>query len=348
MGPRAPRHRRRLARLQQRFWCVALLAPLSAAGCAGQSGSELGPKGSGPASAHTDSGTPRTPPGDSTAPGLPPRAHCPCDVYRDYQPIHAQVVASQAFPQVGTARYELLAKELLGPAPNPPDELQVGDHFGGYWDGSLGCGGRIQIRDGDDVLAFYRRGMQDGAVCCEYLACEEPCLNALDAQRSNDDDATFNAKREQCEQDCRASSQAACALHHGEAQLRGELLLIPWGDDLVVGSNGQSQVSITLAQLTALQKPRNACVAELPDLSLVLNPAQPAASGSDANAASSAADGGAMLPAVPSATPAAGPTPVTPPSAPSTPASNPSGASSGPPPAGPEEVRVRCAALAAP
>jgi hypothetical protein len=229
------------------------------------------------------------------------------------------------------------------------------------------------IATGDEVVAFFRRGRQDDVSCCEYIACTDPCRTSGDADPGQ-------AKQTACEQACVASSATACAKHQPEALLHGELLLIPWGDSLLVGRSDQASARISRDQLPALNESHAQCAAALPDLEATLYPAsQPSADAKSASdsAAPSVAGSGASAPnsaqpppPLPSAPPPAGGTPPSTPPAPSANASAPPAAGSGasnaaapaalpvagsgalpanmttlvstPPPAGPEEIRVRC------
>ena len=336
------------------LFSLALLASFAAAGCSkvGQSGSEVLP-------GHPMDPAPATP-------DEPFRPHCPCDQFHEYLQIRATVVGIEAFPAVGTQRYELVANELLGPDPTDKNEIAVSDHFGGYWSGNLGCGGMIPapIATGDEVVAFFRRGRQDDVSCCEYIACADPCRINGDAESRG------RRNRPPARQACAASSATACAKHQPEALLHGELLLIPWGDSLLVGRSDQASASISSDQLPALNESRAQCSAELPDLEATLYPAsQPSADGksaSDGEPASVAGSGASAANTAPlpppilqcprlQAAPAEHAVRNARERGPALPAAG-SGASnaaaaapanvttsvSTPPPAGPEEIRVRC------
>ncbi len=329
----------------------APLVVLAAIGCggAGQSGSELLP-----------------PP--SIAPMAPPNPHCPCDSFRQWQPIRAAVVSVQPFGV--QSRYELLATEVLAPDPLGRSEVVASSRFGGYWDGRLGCEGisRAALAPGDEVLAFYRRGTQDTTACCELFACEAVCYREIGQDASN------SARLDGCRMDCVASTQAECGQHRVEAGMRGELMLLPWAEALVVGASDEAVVSIARDQLASLQKERAQCTAEISDLRMALHPSL---FGQGAGAPTPAADpdagtrdgGEAVTPPAPS-NPPSGATPsdagahagsAAPPGPPcckplppsadagsgaqpsNTPGTNPTSSADPPPPSGPEDPRVRCA-----
>ncbi|HKP59821.1 MAG TPA: hypothetical protein VJV78_24020 [Polyangiales bacterium] len=304
------------------------IAALAAVGCIGQSGSEAIPR---------DPMTPTRPPA-MVPPGIPPRPHCPCGGYPQSLVVRAQVVGAETFPQVSTVRYELVAQEILGQDPLGRDEIQVSDHFGGYWSGQLGCGGTAEAaKVGDVVLAFYQRGRQDGQECCEYIACTGQCAGS---------------KVDACQESCETTTHDVCAQHSEEAVMRGQLMLIPWGDKLVVGKNSHkgNSVSIDQSQIASLTKPRDECMSELPDLFDELYPPQPPPEPPSEPASSAAGSGASTTPhgqPLPPAGSAA--SPMTPPPLPSTPPPlmpaqmNTATRTATPPPAGPEEVRVRCA-----
>jgi hypothetical protein len=228
-------------------------------------------------------------------------------------------------------RYELVAEQLLGPDPLGRDELAVGDHFGGYWNGQLACGGTIELAVGAEVLAFHRRGRQDGVECCDYIACSNRC-RALPS--ANEDQGPTSAFA-QCEAQCETSTHDACAQHQQEALLHGELMLTAWADAPLVGDD----IHIGLDQLGALQLERDACIQQLPNLRPPAAMSQPVGDASNATG----------MTAVPSPSPAPPPSltpaPVPPAAAPATlPAAglNTAQVASSGPPAGPEEIRVRC------
>lgn len=310
------------------------IAVLAAVGCIGQSGSEFVPS------------KPRTPPmSPGNLPGIPPRPHCPCNSYAQSLPVRAQLIGVQAFPQVGTVRYELEAREILGPDPLERGEIHVSDHFGGYWNGQLGCGGSAEPpKVGDEVLALYRRGRQDGLECCEYIACSDQC------PRDNGQ-ARGPLVPGACQESCEVTTHDACAQHSEEAVMRGQLMLIPWGDQLVVGINNRTGASVSIAQsqISSLTKPRDVCMSELPDLFDKLYPPEPQQPPSEpapaaAGSGASTTPHGAPLPPAGSAA-----SPMSPPALPSAPPPlmpaqmNAATSTATPPPAGPEEVRVRCA-----
>jgi hypothetical protein len=306
------------------FPVLAILCCVAACDDAGQSGSEvMKPPGFTP--------TPGAPP------GVPPEPHCPCDGLRQMQPIRAKIVSAVAFPAVSTTRYELVAEQILGPDFLDRNELAVGDHFGGYWSGQLACGGTIELAVGAEVLAFHRRGRQDGLECCDYIACSTHCRALPDA---NEDQGPLSAFA-RCENDCETSTQDACAQHRQEALLHGELMLTPWADALLVGEN----ISIRLDQLGALQLERDACISQLPNLR------PPAATGEGEPVRDAApATGMTAAPPLPAAPvpaqqppPSPIPTPLPPVSATPPSGVNTADVAPGGPPAGPEEIRVRCA-----
>jgi hypothetical protein len=326
----------------RRFWILAMVCGMAACDDAGQSGSEV----------MHPSGAPPVDEPPTSVPGLPPQPHCPCDGLRQMQPIRAKIVSTQAFPAVSTVRYELVVEQLLGPDPFARNELAVGDHFGGYWNGQLACGGSIELAVGAEVLAFHRRGRQDGVECCDYIACSDPCRALPSAQ----DDQSPTSEFGRCDAACETSTHDACAQHQQEALLHGELMLTPWADALLVGESEGRQVSIRVDQLGALQREREACIQELPDLWPMLRPQVAEATPSNEQIADAAHDAGMSLVAQPPPSTLARP-PSTPlPPVPSTSALPPSGGPTLPsavntasvapegPPAGPEEIRVRCAA----
>src|SRR5262245_53261298 len=158
-------------------------------------------------------------------PGLPMRQHCPCAVLRDQQQLRATITAVEDFSDVGDHRYTLRVDELLASAESGA-ELALGDAFGGYWSGALPCAGAVAepLAVGAEVLAFYRRGLQDGALCCEYLGCVDGC-------RAEHGDT----EPDSCEPTCAQQTADGCAQYAHEAQMHGALTLFPWGDEFVVG-----------------------------------------------------------------------------------------------------------------
>jgi hypothetical protein len=306
----------RIGRLLVSLGAGALLLACSSAGepRPGQSGSEYMPP-------------------QPIPPGNPPRSHCPCTSLREQQQLRATVIAVEEFPEVGDLRYRLRVDAVLSPLPG--DELAVGDEFGGYFSGALPCAGlqAEPIAPGSDVLAFFRRGLQDGVLCCDQLRCVDDC-------RREHGEAAQN-EPELCDLPCADQTQAACAQHAQEALLHGNVVLLPWGDELVVGESEFGTASIAPADLPALTLDAQACEAAIEDRSDLLLPPQP----EQPSAPSAPTAGSAPTP----------PTPPTPPSpsaappvagsgvpAPPPPGTNPSMEAS-PPPAHPEEVRVRCA-----
>jgi hypothetical protein len=316
---------------------IATLALASA--CAGQSGSEA-PPGPGPGP-DLDAGGPPQP----IPPGIPAAPHCPCDGLHDQQQIRATVLAVETIePFTNVWRYQLRAEELLSELPSNGDELRPGDHFGGYFHGQLVCGGEVQASfdAGAQVLAFYRRGLQDGVLCCEYLACSDACPS----EGEGDAEQGPPVAHQRCVQDCESETAAACAEHRDEAVMRGELLLIAWADALVVGRSEHGTATSTEAELASLTLDRNACMAAIEDRYEMLHPSEPASMDDNANDDAPASDEppGTTPPNASAATPDAGMTSAPsdsaqpPPSQPT----NPSTGGVGPPPAHPEEVRVRC------
>jgi hypothetical protein len=325
-----------------------------ASACAGQSGSEVidpQPPGPDPMPPITDAGPQPVPP------GIPSVPHCPCDGLREQQQIRATVLAVETIaPFTNLWRYQLRAEEILSELPSNGDEPRVGDRFGGYWNGQLACGGEVQtpVDVGAQVLAFYRRGLQDGALCCEYLACSQACPS----ESEDDAEPGASSPHASCVQDCEGQSATACAEHREEAVMRGELLLIPWADELVVGESEHAAATITTADLPALTLARDACIAAIDDRYGTLHPPEPAPSADDAADDDAPVPGGPPPPTPPEAMPPTDPeTPMMTPSASAaTPdagtagaggdsppqSGNPSGEAVGPPPAHPEEVRVRC------
>ena len=328
----------------RRYLCSSLVLLLVA--CQdGQSGSENIPTG------------PTVP--EPIPPGEPgARAHCPCWAGQGYQRIRARVLGRQAFPEVGTARYELEVEEILSPAPFAPDVLNAGDHFGGYWTGQLFCGGESDaISEGDSVLAFYRRGDQDDSVCCEYVDCTNECATVADPEEHPEQHLA-------CENRCVSDTATACSAHADEARLRGTLELLPWQDEFVFGRSATATATLELDQIALIGT--DACEQELPDSYEVLetpdNGDQPANGAPPPNDGSEVPPDSATppppatpptTPATPAPTATSTPTPAaTPtPSAPSQPAAPPGTAApvgnptspATPPPAHPEEYRVRCA-----
>jgi hypothetical protein len=303
----------------------------------GQSGSERVPT------------SPTSPEPAPVPPGIPPLGHCPCSALGDFQAIRARVLGSEAFPEVGTTRYELIVEELLGPDPSERNELSAGDQFGGYWDGQLACVGENptggEIEPDSTVLAFYRRGYQDNRACCEYIDCLSACRESLDDPS------------EDCEADCAGATADACSAHREEAILRGELILIPWGDEFAVGVIQGATVSLKPDQIPLLAG-RDRCESSIPNFYQA---------GEDGPASEGAPGGpppGEAPPASPAEPPTASastPTPTAPmPGTPAPPATTPDptpaaptatspesppppNRPSGPPPEHPEDYDVRCA-----
>jgi hypothetical protein len=307
-----------------RYFSVLAIVCCMAAACddAGQSGSEvMKPPMDAPAPGEQTPGQP---------PRLPPEPHCPCDGLRQMQPIRAKIVDAVAFPAISAVRYELVAEQLLGPDPLGLNELAVGDHFGGYWNGQLACGGTIELAVGAEVLAFHRRGRQDGLECCDYIACSDRCR----ALPGADQDQSPTSAYGQCESACETTTHDACAQHRREALLHGELMLTPWSEMPQVGDN----LNIRLDQLDALQLDREACVSALPNL-------RPPPAASETSVEQTPIQSVTVAPP-----PAPGTTPLMPPPPPPPSAAAPplptglnvAQVANGPPPAGPEEIRVRC------
>ena len=292
----------------------------------GQSGSEY-------------EGPPVNMPPGPVNPGVPQPTHCPCTVLRDMQQLRATVTRVEDFPEVADRRYSLRVDAVLSPALDSAHELAVGDAFGGYWNGALPCAGMAAgpMAPGADVLAFYRRGLQDGVLCCERIACADDCPAEL-----ADDDGNNQSAPDPCEPLCEEQTEAACALHAEEAQMRGTVMLLPWGEELVVGENEFGTASIARSDLAALTLDQAACEAAIDDRSGALQPEPEPVEQPAAPAPQPA--GSAAQPSVPPVSTM--PPPSAPMGAPAMsppPPVNPVMAADAPPAAHPEEVRVRCA-----
>jgi hypothetical protein len=324
-----------------RFTVLASAALLSA--CLGQSGSEVIKP---PTMTPSPNPAPMMHP-PIVAPGIPPQPHCPCDGLRDQQQIRATVLGVESFPELtNLRRYALRADEILSDADSGAPSLQPGDRFGGYWQGELACGGELQpaIAVGTQVLAFYRRGWQDGQLCCEYIACSDDCPAE---QESDGDENPANSPQERCLQQCRTETADACAQHSEEAVMHGDLMLMPWGDEFVVGVSEHGQATIAEADLHALTLDRDACMGALDDRFDALHPQEPASQ--DIDEGDDQATPPPPAPATPpgQSPPAPMSTPMTMPLPPAPSATPPPGTNTavapvGPPPAHPEELRVRC------
>ena len=327
-----------------RFTVLASAALLSA--CLGQSGSEV-------IKPPTRTPTPMDPDPHPIAPGIPPQPHCPCDGLRDQQQIRATVLGVEGFATItNLRRYALRAEEVLSDAQSGEASLQPGDRFGGYWQGELACGGELQapIAVGTQVLAFYRRGWQDGELCCDYIACGDDCPTE---QEGDDDKNPASSPHEACLQQCRTQTAGACAEHREEAVMHGDLMLMPWGDDFVVGVSEHGQATITESDLHALTFDRDACMSALDDRFDTLHPPEPPSQSADEDDSKAvpqhptpstppAQSPPASNPATPMTLPQTPPPPsaATPPATP--PGTNTSSQEVGAPPAHPEEFRVRC------
>jgi len=273
-------------------------------------------------------------------PGIPGRGHCPCGSTGGVPPLRARVVAAEPLPDFGETRYRLVAEELFGEI----EGVRVGDELGGYASDGLPCAGQESIAVGDEVLAFYLRGRQDSDSCCEYVACATEC-HALVTPEGEDDG------REQCVQECRNETAAACAVHADEARLRGTLTLALWGERIVVGRSGSVVAEIDADDVPALALPFEECSAALEDLYPLLQASDasepppapgPAPTPAPTPAPAPTEPGGAPEPPAPTP-PATTPPPSVPPPGAATPPVNPGGPKAPPPLAHPEEVRVRCA-----
>ncbi len=300
------------------FWSLLAFAVLACQD--GQSGSE-----------NNDPKPPLVTP-EPQPPGIPSIPHCPCGTTGGMAPIRARVLGAEPFADVGVTRYRLVAEQLFGEV----DGVAQGEEFGGYFDGTLMCGGEQPIEVGDEVLALYLRGTQDSDSCCEYIACSVDCQALVTEQGDG-------AGREQCQEECKVETATACAAHADEARLRGTLVLSLWGEQIAVGRAGSQVASIDASDVPLLALPREECEAELDDR-------YPLLMTSDASVPAPPPPGPTQTPTPNPTPPATTPTPpaTTPPpsaTAPSgapTPTVNPS-TPAGPPPAHPEEVRVRCA-----
>lgn len=319
-----------------------------ATACMGQSGSEVErPPGRDPLPTPIDPGP--------MGPYVPPTPHCPCGMLRDMQQIRATITAVEDFPQVGQQRYMLRADEILSAAEVPSQALRAGDLFGGYYNDTLACGGMAApLAVDDEVVAFYRRGLQDGALCCDYIDCTDAC-------RPENDEDSAQRKQEACETSCQTTTASACSEHRDEARLHGDLMLIPWGDELLVGESEFGTATIAPDDLPFLAGNAEACEAGIEDRFEQLTPppndtdqseteAPPPGSSSAQPPPASAVPPGTptppppstpLPPAEPSAMPAPAPMSGELPTAP--PGANASTDGSGGPPPHPEEYRVRCA-----
>ena len=323
-----------------RFTILASAVLLSA--CLGQSGSEVIP----PIKKPDPNPTPVDPGPQPVPPGIPPQPHCPCDGLREYQHIRATVVGVESFETItNLRRYALRVDEILSDAQRGEASLRPGDHFGGYWQGELACGSQEQpvVAEGAQVLAFYRRGWQDGVLCCDYIACAGDCPE----DETSDDGDPANSPLERCSSQCMTQTAEACAEHREEAVMHGDLMLVPWGDAFVVGRSEHGVATIAEADLHALTLDRDACMEALDDRYATLNPPEPQQPGADIDPAPrDPTPGPKPLPSEPPPSPMT-PTPMSMPQPPASATPPPQGAPSpaspaGPPPAHPEEIRVRC------
>jgi hypothetical protein len=113
----------------------------------------------------------------------------------------------------------------------------IGERVGGAWNGALPCGGVCaDVTPGDEVVAFYQRGNQDGLGCPDYQACsDERCGDPPGEGDEGEDFLDSAASWDLCDMECLEDTREACAQREAQARLEGSIALAPWQPVIELG-----------------------------------------------------------------------------------------------------------------
>lgn len=173
----------------------------------------------------------------------PPEHPAPCACI----PVGERPVRAKITRLEGGCVELVVLEQLVAPFPDEHAPLTVGETFGGVVKPL--CTGSAEPSEGDEVLAMFTRGTQDGVTCPEYRACSlDRCGNPNDAatvdpecaeRRAQDPtidcppsaSAEALAAYDRCDTQCLEQTRSACVARTAETQLGGNVSVARWENE---------------------------------------------------------------------------------------------------------------------